>query len=51
MIVIHILITLKKTKKNNRLFSILFIEFCNEDIKKIILLLRKGVYPDEYMDS
>ena len=26
-------------------------EFCNEDIIKFILLLRKGVYPYEYMDS
>ena len=26
-------------------------EFCNEDINKIILLLEKGVYPYEYMDS
>ena len=26
-------------------------EFCNEDINKLILLLRKGVYPYEYMDS
>ena len=26
-------------------------EFCNEDIKKSILLFRKGVYPHEYMDS
>ena len=26
-------------------------QFCNGDIKKIILLLRKGVYPYEYMDS
>ena len=24
---------------------------CNEDIKKFIFLLRKGVYPYEYMDS
>ena len=26
-------------------------EFFNEDIKKFILLLRKGVHPYEYMDS
>ena len=26
-------------------------EFCNEDINKFILLLRKGFYPYEYMDS
>ena len=26
-------------------------EFCNEDINKFIQLLRKGVYPYEYMDS
>ena len=26
-------------------------EFCNRDINKLILLLRKGVYPYEYMDS
>ena len=25
-------------------------EFCNEDINKFILLLRKGAYPYEYMD-
>ena len=26
-------------------------EFCNEDINKFILLLRKGIYRYEYMDS
>ena len=26
-------------------------EFCNGDINKLILLLRIGVYPYEYMDS
>ena len=26
-------------------------EFCNRDINKFILLLKKGVYPYEYMDS
>ena len=26
-------------------------EFCNGDLNKFILLLRKGVYPYEHMDS
>ena len=25
-------------------------QFCDKDINKFILLLRKGVYPKEYMD-
>ena len=26
-------------------------EFCNKDLNKCILLLRKGVYPYNYMDN
>ena len=26
-------------------------EFCNKDFNKFVLLLRKGAYPYEYMDS
>ena len=26
-------------------------QFCNDDLNKFVLLLRKGVYPNEYMDS
>ena len=26
-------------------------EFCNGDINKFALLLKKGVYPNKYMDS
>ena len=26
-------------------------EFCNNDLNKFVLLLRKGVYPDEYVDN
>ena len=44
----------KKTSKTNngliKKFSNTY-EFCNEDINRFILLLRKGVYTYEYMDS
>ena len=26
-------------------------QFCKDDLNKFVLLLRKGVYPCEYMDS
>ena len=26
-------------------------QFCNEDVNKLVLLLRKDVYPYEYIDS
>ena len=26
-------------------------QFCNGDLNKFVLLLRKGVYPFEYMDT
>ena len=26
-------------------------QFCNGDLNKFVLLLRKGVYPYEYMES
>ena len=34
----------------NKKFSNTY-KFCNGDIKKFIMLLRKGIYPYEYMDS
>ena len=39
--------TLKKTKKNFRNAY----NFCNKDITKFMFLLRKSVYPYEYMDD
>ena len=26
-------------------------QFCNGDLNKFVLILRKGVFPQEYMDS
>ena len=41
----------KNYKKDfNKEFANIY-EFCNEDINKFLLLLRKGVYPYECMDS
>ena len=37
-------------KELNKKFANIY-EFCNEDINKYILLFRKGVYPNEYMES
>ena len=37
-------------KESIKIFASTY-EFCNGDINKYILLLRKGVYPYEYMDS
>ena len=43
---------MKKTlnKKLIQIFANIY-EFCNGDLNKFILLLGKGVYPYEYMDS
>ena len=37
-------------KKLIQIFANIY-EFCNGDLNKFILLLRKGGYPYEYMDS
>ena len=43
---------LKKLKTiNGQLESFQIYQFCDGDINKFVLLLRKGVYPYEYMDS
>ena len=41
---------IRKTLKLIKRFANIF-EFCNKDINKSILLLRKSVYSYEYMDS
>ena len=40
----------KLIKEATKKFSILY-QFCKADLNKVFLLLRKGVYPDEDMDS
>ena len=43
----------KSTKSIDRLIETFpgMYQFCNGDLNKFVLLLRKGVYPYEYMDS
>ena len=43
-------ICLKSVNGSMRDFPSLY-QFCNGDLNKFVLLLRKGVYPHEYMDS
>ena len=38
-------------KDDQRSCTLHSIEFCNEDFNRFILLLRKGVYSYQYMDS
>ena len=40
----------KLIKEATKKFPILY-QFCKDDLKKVFLLLRKGVYPYEDMDS
>ena len=40
----------KSNKELTKRFAITY-EFCNNDLNKFVLLLRKGVYPYEYMDT
>ena len=40
----------KFNKELTKRFAITY-EFCNNDLNKFVLLLRKGVYPYEYMDT
>ena len=40
----------KTCKRINKKFSIIY-QFCNGGLSKVVLLLRKGVYPYENMDS
>ena len=40
----------KLTNESIKNFPALY-KFCNDDLDKFFLLLRKGIYPYEYMDS
>ena len=44
-------ITKKKINKDLIKRFVSIYEFCNKNINKFIFLLRKGIYPYEYMDS
>ena len=41
---------IKVTNESIKNFPTLY-KFCNGDLNKFFLLLRKGIYPDEYIDS
>ena len=41
----------KKKFKTGLMISFILLLFCNDDLNKFVLSLRKGVYPYEHMDS
>ena len=48
--VLIVMRNLKNSKELIKRFANTY-EFCNKDINKFVLLLKKGVYPYEYMDN
>ena len=42
---------MEKTNKSIKIKVPSIYQFCDGDLNKFVLLLRKGVYPYEYMDS
>ena len=49
--VINVAIVSYRKKFNKELIKRFAYEFCNNDLNKFVLLLRKGVYPYEYADT